>query len=301
LERAQLQQKQDGESHQDLEERKKRDDLREERRRDREREHRLENFAGKNKSKFARDLERDVSEKIALGQAVGPSHEALYDQRLFNQSSGIDQGFGDEEGYNVYSEPLFRRDDHNAIFKAPKRDDDVYGGSANMDELLNTSRFKPDKDFEGIDKSKAEPRSGPVQFEKDKEPDPFGLDKFLHEAKTGKKSTRPTLGVMHATGGGSGAVDDYRGDRGSTRKRDRLEFESKGTTEQKEEVRENERERQKDRDRHKERNKEREDRAKEPERSRETDRARDRKERRDHSSPRSRRHKRRSSRDRRET
>ena len=39
------------------------------------------------RSKLQRDKERDVSEKIALGMASGaPSQEALYDQRLFNQS-----------------------------------------------------------------------------------------------------------------------------------------------------------------------------------------------------------------------
>ena len=40
------------------------------------------------RSKLQRDRERDVTEKIALGMAGGgsQSHEALYDQRLFNQN-----------------------------------------------------------------------------------------------------------------------------------------------------------------------------------------------------------------------
>ncbi len=61
---------------------------REERRRERERERRLEakDAHGHKKSKLTRDRERDISEKIALGQAnVRSQGEALYDQRLFNQ------------------------------------------------------------------------------------------------------------------------------------------------------------------------------------------------------------------------
>ena len=41
--------------------------------------------------------ERDVTEQIALGlpqKATGG--EAQFDQRLFNQSRGIDSGFGDD-------------------------------------------------------------------------------------------------------------------------------------------------------------------------------------------------------------
>jgi SNW domain-containing protein 1 len=54
---------------QDLEEAKKeRDKLRDERKREIERDRRME-VAGKKKSKTTRDEERDISEKIALGQA----------------------------------------------------------------------------------------------------------------------------------------------------------------------------------------------------------------------------------------
>jgi SNW domain-containing protein 1 len=61
---------------------------REDRRRERERERRLDarDAHGVKKSKLTRDRERDISEKIALGQAnVGAQGEAMYDQRLFNQ------------------------------------------------------------------------------------------------------------------------------------------------------------------------------------------------------------------------
>lgn len=64
--------------------------------------------AGK-KSKAARDEGRDISEKVALGQARPTAQESLFDSRLFNQSAGMDSGFnaGDDEKYNVYDKPLF--------------------------------------------------------------------------------------------------------------------------------------------------------------------------------------------------
>ena len=49
-----------------------------------------------------------------------------------------------------------------------------------------TCRFQPDKGFSGADQ--APTRDGPVQFEKDTaEEDPFGLNKFLTEAKKAKR------------------------------------------------------------------------------------------------------------------
>jgi SNW domain-containing protein 1 len=54
--------------------------LRKENERNRRRE-----VAGKNRTKEERDNDRDISEKIALGQAQPTTtRDALYDQRLFN-------------------------------------------------------------------------------------------------------------------------------------------------------------------------------------------------------------------------
>jgi SNW domain-containing protein 1 len=50
-----------------------------------------------------------------------------YDSRLFNQSSGLDSGFGADDEYSAYSKPLFDRTEASTIYR-PKRDDtDVYG------------------------------------------------------------------------------------------------------------------------------------------------------------------------------
>jgi SNW domain-containing protein 1 len=120
-----------GETDEEKTARLQRERLRIERRKERERELRLENMKGTmRKNKIDRDMNRDVSEKIALGMHKGSgqlSGEAMYDARLFNQSSGMDSGFGGEDEYNTYSRPLFDRQAADSIYR-PKRDDsDIYG------------------------------------------------------------------------------------------------------------------------------------------------------------------------------
>lgn len=82
------------------------------------------------KNKIDRDMNRDVSEKIALGMHRGSGQltgEAMYDARLFNQSAGMDSGFGAEDEYNTYSKPLFDRAEAASVYR-PKRDDsEMYG------------------------------------------------------------------------------------------------------------------------------------------------------------------------------
>ncbi len=31
----------------------------------------------------------------------------MFDQRLFNQTSGLESGFGEDDDYNLYDKPLF--------------------------------------------------------------------------------------------------------------------------------------------------------------------------------------------------
>lgn len=119
-----------GESEAERVARLQREKLRIERRKERERELRLENMKGARKSKVDRDAGRDVSERIALNMHRGTGQltgEAMYDSRLFNQSAGMDQGFGAEDEYNTYSKPLFDRGEVASVYR-PKRDDaDMYG------------------------------------------------------------------------------------------------------------------------------------------------------------------------------
>ncbi|CAE7610627.1 Bx42 [Symbiodinium microadriaticum] len=166
------------------------------RRKEREREIRLENMKGTmRKNKIDRDMNRDVSEKIALGMHRGSgqlSGEAMYDARLFNQSGGMDSGFGGEDEYNTYSKPLFDRAEAASVYR-PKRDDsEMYGDvDSQMAKLSDTSKFKPDKGFKGAEGSHAEGgRSAPVQFERPKDEDPFGIDDIVDGSSSRKKARR---------------------------------------------------------------------------------------------------------------
>ncbi|KAG7295262.1 Puff-specific protein Bx42 [Plutella xylostella] len=181
-----------------------RDRLRAERHKERQRDRNLARAAPDKRSKLAKDRERDISEQIALGlpAKAAPGSDAMFDQRLFNNSKGLDSGYGDDEAYNVYSAPWRNQDGVGAHIYRPTRAADNEHYSRDMPNA-NTRRFVADKEFAGTSASNS--RAGPVQFEKDagtardeapppRQPeadfDPFGLDRFLSEAKRADKSSR---------------------------------------------------------------------------------------------------------------
>lgn len=98
---------------------------------------------------------------------------------------GMDSGYGDDEAYNVYDKPWREAGTLGTHLYRPSKalDNDNYG--ADLDQIMNTQRFVPDKEFSGTDRSAQAARQGPVQFEK--EEDPFGLDQFLNMAKKAPK------------------------------------------------------------------------------------------------------------------
>ncbi|KAF4315141.1 hypothetical protein BBO99_00008010 [Phytophthora kernoviae] len=158
----------DGDS--DAEGRRERDRIRQDRKKEREREMRMEKL-GK-KGKLARDQDRDVSEKIALGQLQGGGKaggsDAMFDSRLFNQSQGISSGFGQEDEYNVYSKPMVDRG--KASVYRPKGDDGAIDADKEYEDLKggHTKRFKADKQFRGTEAvAHGGGRDGPVQFSYD--------------------------------------------------------------------------------------------------------------------------------------
>jgi SNW domain-containing protein 1 len=48
----------------------------------------------------------------------------MFDQRLFNQASGLDSGFGEEDDYNLYDKPLFADRTAASIYKNVKEVND---------------------------------------------------------------------------------------------------------------------------------------------------------------------------------
>lgn len=182
-------------SAEDEEARKVRDDMRAEKRRERERDMRMSNMGQEQRAKMlARQQNRDISEKVALGLAKPTmSKESMLDSRLFNQES-LSGSFADEESYNLYDRPLFHGSTAAAaIYKARGNiadgNEESFGGGTEdgIGKALDNDRFglgQAKVGFEGA--TEQEIREGPVQFEKDSG-DVFGLDKFLDEAKSGRK------------------------------------------------------------------------------------------------------------------
>lgn len=167
---------------------RERDEIRADRHRERVRDRNLARAAPEKRSKLQRERERDISEQIALGvpaKRVNNDGETMFDQRLFNTSKGMDSGYGDDEAYNVYDKPWRDANSIGSHLYRPSKqvDQDLYGGD--LEKIVNTNRFVPDKEFSGTDRSAQNARTGPVQFEK--EEDPFGLDQFLNMAKRTKR------------------------------------------------------------------------------------------------------------------
>ncbi|KAK1989866.1 SKIP/SNW domain-containing protein [Colletotrichum falcatum] len=141
---------------------------------------------------MAREQNRDISEKIALGLAKPTqSKETMYDSRLFNQSSGFDSGFNED---NHYDKPLFAAQEVISSIYRPRAnmddEDDEAAGDKEMAKIQKSSRFGEALGrgtFKGTEDVEA--REGPVQFEKDAG-DPFNVDKFLSEVEQNSSSKR---------------------------------------------------------------------------------------------------------------
>ena len=131
-----------------------RDDLRYKRNREIEREYRMK-AGGRKKQKVDGFAQRDVSEKIALGQTQPTSSETMFDQRLFNQTEGMDAGYVSEDDYNIYDKPLFHDRSQANIYK-------------NVKETEEGPR--------------PEGKSKPVEFERVQE-DEFGLSSLAKKAR----------------------------------------------------------------------------------------------------------------------
>jgi SNW domain-containing protein 1 len=165
-------------------ERREREKLRAERNSERKREYRQKNMGHERRIQVAaREQNRDISEKVALGLAKPTQNrEAMYDSRLFNQSSGFAAGFNEDQPYD---KPLFaERDALNSIYRPSVGEDDEDGGET-LEQIQSTKRFEglgraPKEGFRGTDT--VEQRSGPVQFERDRGDDPFGVEAMIAEA-----------------------------------------------------------------------------------------------------------------------
>lgn len=203
----------------DDEEVREREKMRQEKRREEERKLRQSRMGAERRVQMlAREQNRDISEKVALGIAKPTaSTETMYDSRLFNRSSGFDSGFNEDQAYD---KPLFAAQDAIQSIYRPRQDmddgDDEDAADAEMGKIQKANRFG-DALGRGTFKGAADvevsfsfsgsymrsnanlwkAREGPVQFEKDAG-DVFGLDDFAN--KVGGGSSKRGFGLQDGDG-----------------------------------------------------------------------------------------------------
>ena len=123
---------------------REREQMRRERRQDAERELRQSRMGAERRIQtMAREQNRDISEKVALGLAKATqSSESMWDSRLFNQTSGMNAGFNED---NPYDKPLFAAQDAiNSIYRprAQPDADDEETPDMEMSKIQKASRFE---------------------------------------------------------------------------------------------------------------------------------------------------------------
>lgn len=122
-----------------------REQMRRERRQENEKQFRQSRMGTERRIQMiAREQNRDISEKVALGLAKpSQSSESMWDSRLFNQTSGFDTGFNEDQAYD---KPLFAAQDAISSIYRPRAnmDDDGDGedGGAEYDKIQKSSRFE---------------------------------------------------------------------------------------------------------------------------------------------------------------
>lgn len=196
---------------------REREQMRRERRQEAERQLRQSRMGTERRIQMmARTQNRDISEKVALGLAKPTqSSESMLDSRLFNQTSGFDTGFNEDQAYD---KPLFAAQDAISSIYRPRAsvDDDIdEGGGTEFDKIQKSNRFEvlgrakegfkgsgdvevlcpeyPFEPFYVLILLALQARDGPVQFEKDNA-DPFNIDEMISEA-TGGQAGRKRYGV----------------------------------------------------------------------------------------------------------
>jgi len=201
-------------SESDEDEVREREKARAEKRREEERKLRQSRMGAERRVQMmAREQNRDISEKVALGLAKPTqSSEGMFDSRLFNRTSGFDTGFNEDQAYD---KPLFAAQDAISSIYRPRQnmeDDDDDAAEAEMGKIQRSNRFgealgkgtfKGSADVEVSSNHDfgrrnganglAQAREGPVQFEKDTG-DVFNVDDFL--SKVGESSGKRQYGLQ---------------------------------------------------------------------------------------------------------
>lgn len=143
---------------------REREEMRRERRQEEQKKLRQSHMGTERKIQMmVREQNRDISEKVALGLAKPTqSSEQMWDSRLFNQTSGFDTGFNEDQAYD---KPLFAAQDAISSIYRPRTnvddDDDEEAGGKEYDKIAKSNRFevlgKAKEGFKGAADAEASP------------------------------------------------------------------------------------------------------------------------------------------------
>ena len=208
---------------------REREEIRRERRRDAERNMRMSNMGQEQRMRvLAREQNRDISEKVALGLAKPTaSKDSMFDARLYNQSTGASAGIGADDSYNVYDKPLFAAQEAaQSIYRPRPSGEEDETEEDVLQRATKGGRFevlgKAAHGFKGADV--AEPRRGPVVFKKaENDSADFGIDAFLGEVANSVEQKRKI---------GLNTQEEKEGDSGPKRKRLEEDDELQGSDEE---------------------------------------------------------------------
>jgi SNW domain-containing protein 1 len=122
-----------------------------------ERDNRI-NELGKKTKDLILSKERDITERVALGEKVGDftSKELKLDNKLVHLDSGLDSGFKGNNVYDLYDKPLFKE----------KVKVNIYSGVKEFNNIDGDDDFEFLKKKEAFTSKNGQVRSKPIVFEK---------------------------------------------------------------------------------------------------------------------------------------
>lgn len=142
--------------------------------REAEREHRLSKVSSQ-KGKMIREKERELAEKLALGQhvATGNSGGLGFDERLIDMEQGLDSGFRGSSNPELYDKPLFTQQVKHNIYAGAQEaldkdaeDEEEIDYFGKIDQVTRNRKRKKQKE--------GPIRRAPVEFEKYEGKEIFG-------------------------------------------------------------------------------------------------------------------------------
>lgn len=108
----------------------------------------------------------------------------MFDQRLFNQTAGLESGFGHDEDYNLYDKPLFADRTAASIYKNINK---------NADEEAETEDQKTQRVRKILGQQTSDPKDAPIDHNSHGRSKPVEFEKRRLEDATDDKNFKAGL------------------------------------------------------------------------------------------------------------